>query len=131
FQGHAFVDTDVVLDLDVVADAHVVGHEDVLPERAVCADDGLGHDVAEVPHLAAGAEVRAVVDVGTLVDVGVGVDHDATGTAAPIMGSVTGSPFMTRERCAACSTPSTWRPLVPSVRGGVRVLMASRNAWHS
>ena len=38
---------------------------------------------------------------------------------------------MMSERCAACSTLSTRKPLSPSVTGGRRVRSAARKAWHS
>ncbi len=47
------------------------------------------------------------------------------------MGRLTGSPFVTNERCAACNTFNTRSPLAPSVSGGRRLVIASRNAWHS
>src|SRR5690606_30693432 len=133
-EDHALVDAHVVLDLHPVADAHVVGHHHVLPQRTVLADLGARHHVAEVPDLGAVADLRALVDVGRLVDER-RLAHTGTPARAtadnPGTGSVTGSPFITSERCAACSTLRTSRPLAPSVRAGSRVSTARRNAWHS
>ena len=67
-QLDAGVERDVVLDLDVVADHNVAGHEHVLPERAVRANRGMRHHVAEMPdagsfsNMARRIHVRAGMD---------------------------------------------------------------------
>jgi hypothetical protein len=44
------------------------------------------------------------------------------------IGKDTGSPFMTRDRWAACNTFSTRKPLRLSVRGGALVSIADKKA---
>ena len=52
FQGHSFVDGDVVLDFAVFADGDIRADHHVLADVAVFADSGIAEDVGEVPDFA-------------------------------------------------------------------------------
>ena len=54
---HTWIDADVVLKLAIVADRHVWPDHDVLANDAVLADLAPRKDMAEVPDLAAGADL--------------------------------------------------------------------------
>ena len=72
FEGHAFVDTDIVLDLALIADSDVGTDHAVLAEVAVLADLGTGENMGKVPDFRSFADGDVIVDDGRRVDEVVG-----------------------------------------------------------
>src|SRR6202008_163026 len=67
FQGHAFVDRDIVLDLAAVADRYVRAGHDILAERAISPDAGARQDVCEMPDACPLADFAGLVDISRLM----------------------------------------------------------------
>ena len=106
---------------------HVLAQNTALPNLRP------SHHMAKMPDLRPSTNTTRLVDIGARMDIII-QRHRVTWIPFPLSvssGNCTGSPFITRDRCAACNTLSTRRPLSPSVTGGQRVASASRKAWHS
>lgn len=68
FEGHAFIDRDVVLELAFVTDGYIRANDDVLADVAVLTNLSAGEDVGEVPDLCAFADLDVIIDNGGWVD---------------------------------------------------------------
>src|SRR4029434_2256294 len=132
FQLDSGVNRNVILNLAVIANHHVVGDIYVLAQNAALAEAGSRLHVGKMPNLCAGSDLYGIVDVGTFVHEIISLGHEETATPfSPAPDKVNGSPLLTSDFCAVCNTCKTRRPLFPSVKGGLRVWIDCRNAWHS
>src|SRR5438309_1041990 len=80
-------------------------------------------------------DLRAFTDIGRFINdrrrVALIAAHERDPATDSAVWSETGAPRCSSERWAASRTPSTRKPLLPSVSGDRRVLTDSRKAAHS